>query len=108
MADQTIDLTPQVVNLRLTRGDAWSLVVTFEATDLTGYTFAAQIRARVDDEDATDIDIAETNLADGVITIGQDEAETSGHWDLQATPPAGLPRTYMGGAVTVKKDVTRP
>lgn len=103
-----VDLTPQKLNLKLKRGDAWSFPVTFVDTDLTGWTFAAQIRKTADAADAADLDIAETDLAGGIITVGQTAAADRGVWDLQGTPPAGLPRTYISGTVTVDKDVTRP
>lgn len=100
-----VDLTPQIVNVRVRRGDAWSFQVTFPF-DLTGYTIEAQLRAKPDDEDAVQLDITATNLAEGVIHIGQDGATTSGVWDLQLTAPAGLARTYLAGRLGVDKDVT--
>lgn len=104
--NQTVDLTPQVVNLKLTRGDSWTLPFEFEDTDLTGYTFAAQIRKSADDSSAVSLTIAETDLTVGKFEVGQEAASLSGYWDLQLTSPGGLPRTYAKGWVEVEKDIT--
>jgi hypothetical protein len=95
-----------VVNLVLTRGDAWAIEIDF-AMDLTGFTFAAQIRRIPDADTKTDLSISETDLVSGVIQVGQDQAGDEGYWDLQLTTPGGLPRTYIGGYVEVREDVTR-
>lgn len=106
MSSKNIDLTPQVVNLTVMRGDAWSLLVTFPF-DLTGYTIAGQIRDSVDAQDATDLTITPTDLPAGKIHIGQLEATIGGYYDLQLTAAGGGPTTYLRGVFTLVKDVTR-
>lgn len=104
----TLDLSARVIDVIVTRGDAWSYQVTVTGTDLTGWDIRSQLRATHDATDAVDLDIAPTDLAGGVFHIGQDAATISGLYDVQLAPPDGLARTYVAGRLTVRKDVTRP
>jgi len=109
----TVDLGPEVLNINLYRGDAWSVkfsarqpapVGTVGAVlNLTGYTIAANIKGT---DALVALTISPTDLVNGVIHFGQSAAAASGLYDLQLTPPAGLPRTYLRGVITVMDDIT--
>lgn len=107
MTEQNVNLAPEVVNVRVRRGDAWSYRATINGVDLTGYTIAAQLRGRIEDDTAIDLDISPDDLTIGRFYVGQDEATISGYYDVQITPPSGLPRTYIAGRLAVDADVTR-
>lgn len=84
--------------------------------DFTGWTGAAQLRATVDDTEflAFTIEFADQAVTPGAgfMTMGHVLTETidfeAGIYDAQLTAPDGLRTTFFGGAVVIKKDVTRP
>lgn len=106
MAEE-IDLTPQVVDVKVSSGDPWSIPFTLTGVDLTGATIAAQVRTSKTASAFTELDIAVTDLSEGKFSFGQ-AVPLAGVYDIQITPLGGLPRTYIGGKIKVVQDVTRP
>lgn len=112
-------LLPADYDLTVVRGDVYERL-TFAMTDqddvhvdFTGYTVAAQVRQTT--EAATPL-LTFTCGVDGngdpyLEAPAEDTAAmgalTAGVWDLQLTPPAGEPRTYVRGRVAIVLDVTR-
>ncbi|QEM40917.1 MAG: hypothetical protein [Phage AS32] len=124
-------MIPAVANLRWTRGDSfskfgrvrtkvWDAVagayVAGPYRDLTGWTGLAQVR---ETHDSTTVLFAITvTLGDQVAAPGSffltvapeltaDQTVLSGVWDLQWTTNTGDVLTYVGGSVTLDKDVSR-
>lgn len=95
--------------------------VTGSYRDLTGYTVLSQIRKTADDADplvafTTSLgDQTDVELGRGAVllkltpaeTAALDRTLTTGVWDVQFTDPGGDTYTYIEGAVTFSKDVTR-
>lgn len=107
---------PCRVDLLLYQGDdAYLDVVVTEpdgtASDLTGYTPAAQIRER---PDSTDVLATWLASIDGNIIrlhLTHDQAAnlaTAGCWDVQITDAAGAVTTLAYGQCHVTREVTRP
>lgn len=112
MPAASVDLAAQIVNVRVTRNDGWSLHITLQdpagvPIDLTGRTIAAQLRDLPDSVDFTALTVTPVNLALGQFTVGQAAAVKGGCYDIQVTT-AGVPRTYVRGDLVVQADVTRP
>lgn len=112
MAEQTIDLSAGVVDIRVMRNDAWSLAITLAEpagapVDLTGKTIAAQLRERPDATDFTALTISPVDLAAGKFSVSQAAATVGGYYDVQVTTGSDR-RTYVRGRLLIEKDVTRP
>lgn len=123
----TTDFTPAKHDLSLYRGDSVELPLRFGSADvdgnfdvgydLTGVSFVAQIRTLEDDEDILAtfaVDIADQSDPDtkGLVTLSltpdqTDELDGRAKWDVQATWPGDVVRTYIAGQVRIKKDVSR-
>lgn len=115
---QTITLTNTgaPVNLLLRKGSAFSRTITYKTNgvvqNITGYTFAAQIRTQAGVLAATfscaivnaalgQFSISLTALAIGGLTVG-----TTYVWDLECTQ-AGLTFELMRGTVSVVDEATQ-
>lgn len=114
---------PGVLNLGIYQGDYLPIVFHFlddtgAAADITDIDWAAQIRRVSADADAggspaaaftATIDPPGTLTLELAAADAADLIETSYRWDLQGTP-AGTDRvtTYIAGAITVTKEITRP
>lgn len=116
---------PVELDLEIYRGDTYRLRVTNtdaagNPIDLSGRTFAAQIRPSYDSEqDVIDFATDDSEAVDGIVTIKLTAAQTAvlptpagGVWDLQSTDPTGdngdpLVETLAAGKICVTKDVTR-
>jgi len=112
---ETVDLRPDVLNIVVYGGDAWTLDLDLtddEGTplDLTGYTFAAQIRKNPDDTATIGtITVTSVNLTAGSLRLSQTAAPIlTGFYDLQGTPSGGGSRTLVRGSFNATQDVTRP
>lgn len=121
---QTIDLTPQELDLVLYAGDGvrFPLVVTDNEdppgpVNLTG-TIKAQIRIKHNDTTpAATFDVDMTNAATGTAILTLTGAHTQalvtsdkkfkGIWDVEWTPSGGQPRTLLQGKVECDPDATR-
>lgn len=116
MATPTVDLRPEKLNVKMARGDTAAPPILIrtpagEAVDLTGRTFAAQIRRAVGAATAVDVDVDTTEGADGILILRVDEDVTetlTGEyvWDLQQTL-GGTVRTLLKGTWVFDADVTR-
>jgi hypothetical protein len=124
-------MIPGVSNLEWVRGDSYSKFgrvrtkvwdgltssyVPGPYRDLTGWTGLAQVRESVDApavlfELAVTLGNQGTSLGSFFLTATPaDTADLTifeGVWDLQWTTNAGEILTYVGGTVTLKKDVSR-
>lgn len=104
------------VDLIIRRGAAFVRTITYKAngatTDITGYTFAAQIRTVTGTLAAT-FTCSIVNAANGVFTIGLTGTETATLvagtqylWDLEVTI-AGATSELLRGNVSVVGEVTQ-
>ena len=80
--------------------------------DLSTYTWAAQWRTSPDATESVTLTLDLTEQAVGKIGVSANASQTAtmvatnGVWDLQSTK-AGIVRTWIYGATTSTKDVTR-
>lgn len=105
----SVDLRPQVLNINLYRGDAWSVLVTVrdssgDAIDLTGLTISGVVRDEIDSSTSTPLTITPDDLTEGRFYFGQSAAADSGRYDIQIGEAS--PRTYIRGRLLVARDVT--
>lgn len=111
----TVDLRPGKLNIKTTRGDAVDLPLVIKEggvpADLSGRTYAAQVRKNKAGEVVATIDVDTTGAADGELRLQLDPEVTEAllgeyRWDLQQTI-GGSPRTILGGLWGFEADVTR-
>ena|SRR5262252_3969737 len=109
-------------DLALYQGDDFYQAVAFTLDDgspfdLTGWTFASQIRqAPADTATAVLVQLTATiyDAPGGLIELTAAHTLTEGItagkavWDLQGTDPAGKITTFLAGSVTITAEVTRP
>ena len=112
-------MVPAKQDIKIMRGDTEVFVINLEDTagnpiNLTGDTFASQIRYNKDDTTiAASFSAAITNAANGVVTLTLSSAASAAlndgvaYWDLQRTS-GGSVSTVIAGKCTVLADVTRP
>lgn len=108
------DYTASTYDIRLQRGDDLVEQFTFtdddgEALDLSGYTFASQLRQTAD---GTLLATFTVSVSDNVVSRTLSRTVTAtldGTYvhDLQWTDPSGRVRTLLSGEVEVVEDVTR-
>lgn len=110
---------PAAHNLTIVQGDDFSETFTFKdsagaAINLTGYTFAAQVRPTAASAVVTaTFTVAITSAAGGTITLTLARAATAlllpgtYRWDLEWTDTLDKKRTLLNGAATVVEEVTR-
>lgn len=115
MATPTVDLLPGKLNIKVSRGDTDGIPLDITeggvAADLTGRTYAAQLRRSQSSSTAIDITVDTTDAATGRLVLRLEPAVTetlSGdyQWDLQQTI-GGTVRTILAGKWTFAPDVTR-
>lgn len=115
MATPTIDFRPEKANVKMRRGDTAAGPILIreagEPADLTGRTFAAQIRRTAAASTAIDVEVDTAEAADGILVLRVDEEITQTLtgayvWDLQQTI-GGTVRTILAGAWIFDADVTR-
>jgi hypothetical protein len=103
------------LNVTAVRGDAVTIPVTIQengvAINLTGRTFAAQVRRSNDAEIVVELLIDTTNAATGQLVLSTTAVITAAMlgeyvWDLQQTIGSAT-RTLLAGAWFVRADVTR-
>lgn len=120
---ETVDLTPQELNLKLYSGDGVRLPVTItdkddNPVDLTTGTIKVQIRLKrgVDTPAEAEFAVDLTDGADGIAVISLTGTQThdlapttkfKGVWDFQWTVTGSPPRTLIQGRVECDVDVTR-
>lgn len=115
MATPTVDLRPGKLNIKTSRGDTVAVPITIQeggvAADLTGRTYAAQIRRTKASATSVAVTVDTTDAADGDLVLrltAVAAAALSGvyEWDLQQTQ-GGTVRTILEGRWTFGPDVTR-
>ena len=109
---------PEEVDLEVYGIDTWSQTFTLKVggvpEDLTGWTFAAQMREVPESPTAVDLVVSGTHSA-GEITLSIPPAgavvlPVRGVWDVRGTKGTGSSlevRTFVGGKFSVRKSVTR-
>lgn len=113
----TVSIKPAKLNYKMIRGDDFADVVTIKEgepsvpADVSGRTFAAQVRSAPDGDVVASMSIDMSSAASGEVGYSLADtvtAEMSGQyvWDFQQTT-SGVIRTLMAGTFTVEKDVTR-
>ena len=112
-------LLPATLNLDIYQEDTYTRDIQIQdgdgsAVDITGWTFAAQIRRSPGGPLEADFAVDVTDAQQGEITLSlasdtTQALSTNGRhvWDFQATHADGTVRTYLQGHVTVRPDVTR-
>lgn len=110
---------PGVYNFTTTQGDDVAETFTFKdddgaAINLTGYTFAAQMRRTPSDTAVlATFSFTITSAAGGTVDMTLSKTVTAGlqpgvyPYDVQWTDAAGKVRTVLAGKVTVLAEVTR-
>lgn len=115
MTTPTVDLLPGKLNIKVTRGDTDGIPIDIQegglAADLTGRTYAAQLRRSPNATIAIDVTVDTTDADTGRLVLRLDDEVTetlSGdyQWDLQQTM-GGTVRTILTGKWTFAPDVTR-
>ena len=112
----TLSNTGARVDLQLRKGAAFARTLTYKVngatTNISGYTFAAQIRT-VSGTLAATFTTAIVSAAAGTFSISLTSAETSGlsttteyKWDLEITI-SGVVTELLRGDVTVYEEVTQ-
>ncbi len=108
-----------VSNLTVNTGTTFSQVFTLEsaatnsATDLTGFTAAAQMRKHPSASSATDFNTTIINATSGQIRVGLTTSQTSvlkpGRfmYDVLITDSSGEVTRVLEGAVLVREGVTK-
>lgn len=116
MATPTVDFLPDKLNVKYKRGDTVGYLIQIndvggDPLDLTGRTYAAQLRRSPNSSTAVDMDVDTTDAATGqlVLRLDPDVTETltgNYQWDLQQTF-GGTVRTILAGRWTFDPDTTR-
>ena len=112
---QTLSNVGAQVNLELRKGAQFSKTIVHKTngvvTNLTGYTFASQIRTSGGTLAAT-LTCTVVNAASGIFSISLSAATIAGltvgttyYWDLESTN-GGITNELCRGAVTVLNEVT--
>lgn len=118
----SLSFLPATLDLSVTQGDEFGLLLTFQDTDLTGYSWTAivyettrtvssQFPGGIDtagDTAATFV-VTEQDAAAGQITLTLQESVTAGlsetatyRWYLRGVAPGTVTRTYVSGTFAVK------
>ena len=103
------------VDLELRKGAAFARTITYKVngatTNITGYTFAGQIRA-IDGTLAASLTVTVVNAAAGTVSISLSSATTAGmtvgqvyNWDFEVTI-SGTTTELLRGLVTVLSEQT--
>ena len=108
-----------VSNLTVNTGTTFSQIFTLEsaetnsATDLTGFTAAAQMRKHPGSSTATDFTTSIINATGGKIRVGLTTSQTASlkpgrfMYDVLITDTSGEVTRVLEGAVLVREGVTR-
>lgn len=116
MATPTVDLRPQRFDMKFQRGDTVGYPLGIkegdppELADLTGRTFAAQLRRSPNSSSAVDVEVDLAEAADGVVILRLEPSVTQTlvgeyKWDLQQTQ-GGTVRTILAGRWIFDADTT--
>jgi hypothetical protein len=111
----TVDLRPGRLNIKTSRGDTVGIPLTIQeggvAADLTGRTYAAQVRRSKASTSSVAVTVDTAGAATGELILRLTAAVTAAlsgayQWDLQQTQ-GGTVRTIIEGTWTFGPDVTR-
>lgn len=111
----TVDLRPGKLNVKTSRGDTVAVPITIQeggvAANLTGRTYAAQIRKSKASTTSVAVTVDTTGAASGQLILRLTATATAAlsgdyQWDLQQTQ-GGTVRTILEGRWTFGPDVTR-
>lgn len=115
MTTPKVDLRPGKLDILVTRGDTDGIPIVIQEggvpADLSGRTYAAQLRASPNATAAVDVTVDTTDAADGTLVLRLEPAVTEGlsgtyAWDLEQTI-GGTVRTLLAGKWIFGPDVTR-
>ena len=115
MANPTVDLRPGKLDIKVSRGDTDGIPIEIKeggvAADLTGRTYAAQLRRTKNATAAVDVTVDTTEADTGLLILRLEPAVTETltgefQWDLEQTM-GGTVRTLLTGRWTFDPDVTR-
>jgi hypothetical protein len=115
MANPTVDLRPGKLDIKVSRGDTDGIPIVIREggvpADLTGRSYAAQIRKTKDAITAVEITVDTTDADTGELVLRLEPAVTETltgeyQWDLEQTI-GGSVRTILGGRWIFDPDVTR-
>ncbi len=110
-----MDVVDFIGDKAITRGDDWSQNFQFKQNDapmnITGWTFAAQMRTQPEAPDAVTILVTPVDASIGVVRLSLSDAQTAVLrgvylWDLERTV-SGVRDTAVGGKIIVNADITR-
>jgi len=108
-----------VSNLTVDTGSTFSQIFNLEtastnsATDLSGYSIAAQMRKHAGAKDGTNFSATITNATEGTIRVGLTTSQTIGlkagryMYDVLITDGVGEVTRVVEGSVLVREGVTR-
>ena len=108
-----------VSNLTVNTGSTFSQIFNLEtastnsATDLSGYSIAAQMRKHAGAKDGTNFAATITNASEGTIRVGLTTSQTIGlkagryMYDVLITDNVGEVTRVVEGSVLVREGVTR-
>lgn len=105
MATENIDFAPDEVNIKVPRGNAWSMEVTVEGVNLTGKTLSGYIREspRQAEDDYATLVITAVDLVNGIIQVGQANAQQAGEYYVNMKDGVSQPRTILYGTIGLKE-----
>lgn len=115
MATPTVDLRPGKLDIKVSRGDTDGIPLVIQEAgvpaDLTGRTYAAQLRRTASSSTAVEVEVDTTEAAGGILVLRLDPDVTETltgiyQWDLQQTV-GGTVRTLLAGRWIFEADVTR-
>lgn len=115
MATPTVDLRPGKLDIKVSRGDTDGIPLVIQEAgvpaNLTGRTYAAQLRRSASSSTAVEVEVDTTEAADGLLVLRLDPDITETltgeyRWDLQQTI-GGTVRTLLAGRWIFDPDVTR-
>lgn len=118
----TLSLLPATLDLAITQGDELGVLLTFQETDLSNYSWTAivyetertvssQFPGGIDTagDTAATFTITEVDAAAGQINLTLQESVTAGlsetqtyRWYLRGVAPGTVTRTYVSGTFSVK------
>jgi len=118
----TLSLLPATLDLSITQGDELGVLLTFQETDLSNYSWTAivyetertvssQFPGGIDTAGATaaTFTITEVDAAAGQLNISLQESVTAAlsetqtyRWYLRGVAPGTVTRTYVSGTFSVK------
>jgi hypothetical protein len=100
-------------NIEFTEGDDYPHVLTYSSgLDVSGWTFAAQVRPTTTSDESWSFTFDLSNAATGVVAFSLTAEQTAEMptqcvWDFHAFDETGSRRTQLRGDVKVQRQVTQ-